>query len=84
MAAKINKNRYRLITLLYVIFVCLSVLNIPATYLDSNFYAIKTVEYQEKARVEQVNFANRLIAEQKDKLIKDTAKIYLDIQARIH
>ena len=84
MAAKINKNRYRLITLLYVIFVCLSVLNIPATYLDSNYYAIKTLEYQEKARLNAVDFANRLIAEQKDKLTKDTAKIYLDIQARLH
>ena len=45
--AAINRNRYRLITLLYVIFVCLSVLNIPATYLDSNAYSIKTLEYQE-------------------------------------
>ena len=84
MAAKINKNRYRLITLLYVIFVCLSVLNIPATYLDSNSYAIKTLMYQEKARLNAVDFANRLIAEQKDKLQTDTAKVYLDIQGRIH
>ena len=82
--AAINRNRYRLITLLYVIFVCLSVLNIPATYLDSNYYSIKTLEYQEKERIVQVDFANRLIAEQKDKLTKDTAKVYLAIQARIH
>src|SRR5476649_885320 len=84
MAAKINKNRYRLITLLYVIFVCLSVLNIPATYLDSNFYAIKTLEYQEKARLAAVDFANRLIAEQQSKLKTDTAQVFLDIQARLH
>ena len=69
--AAINRNRYRLITLLYVIFVCLSVLNIPATYLDSNAYSIKTLEYQEKERIGQVDFANRLIAEQKEKLTKD-------------
>src|SRR5476649_2102102 len=84
MAAKINKNRYRLITLLYVIFVCLSVLNIPATYLDSNSYAIKTLEYQEKARLAAVDFANRMIAEQKDKLQTDSARVLLDIQARLH
>jgi hypothetical protein len=84
MAAKINKNRYRLITLLYVIFVCLSVLNIPATLLDSNYYSIKTLEYQEQARLKQVNFANRLIEEQQLKLISDTARVYINIQARIH
>lgn len=82
--AAINRNRYRLITLLYVIFVCLSVLNIPATYLDSNYYSIKTLEYQERERIGQVDFANRLIAEQMGKLTKDTAKVYLNIQARIH
>lgn len=82
--AAINRNRYRLITLLYVIFVCLSVLNIPATYIDSNFYAIKTLLYQERERKAQIDFANRLIAEQQDKLTKDTAKVYLRIQARIH
>ncbi len=82
--AAINRNRYRLITLLYVIFVCLSVLNIPATYLDSNFYSIKTLEYQEHERIAQVNFANRLIAEEMDKLTKDSAKVYLHIQARLH
>ena len=82
--AAINKNRYRLITLLYVIFVCLSVLNIPATLLDSNYYSIKTLEYEEKSRLEQVNFANQLISDETEKLANDSAKTYLSIQDRIH
>jgi len=82
--AAINKNRYRLITLLYVIFVCLSVLNIPATLLDSNYYSIRTLEYEEKSRQEQVNFANQLISDETEKLANDSAKTYLAIQDRIH
>ena len=82
--AAINKNRYRLITLLYVIFVCLSVLNIPATLLDSNYYSIRTLEYEEKSRLEQVNFANQLISDETEKLANDSAKTYLAIQDRIH
>ncbi|NDA62884.1 MAG: hypothetical protein EBX50_12700 [Chitinophagia bacterium] len=82
--AAINKNRYRLITLLYVIFVCLSVLNIPATLLDSNYYSIRTLEYEEKSRQEQVNFANQLISDEIEKLANDSAKTYLAIQDRIH
>jgi hypothetical protein len=82
--AAINKNRYRLITLLYVIFVCLSVLNIPSSLLDSNYYSVKTLEYQEKARQEQVNFANQLISDETEKLANDSAKTYLAIQDRIH
>lgn len=84
MAAKINKNRYRLITLLYVIFVCLSVLNIPFSLLDSNYYWIKTLEYQERERLLQVDFANKVIATHRDQLNKDTTLVYLNIQSRLH
>jgi hypothetical protein len=47
MAAKINVNRYRLITLLYIVFVCLSVLNVPTSLYQSNLYVIKTFDHQE-------------------------------------
>lgn len=80
----ININRYRLITLLYVIFVCLSVLNIPVSLLDSNYHLIKTLEYQEKSRLRDVAFANEVINAQESSRFKDTAKIYIAIQSRIH
>jgi hypothetical protein len=84
MAAKINRNRYRLITLLYVIFVCLSVLNVPFSILDSNIYGIKTLEYQERERLAQVDFANKVIDTHKTELNGDTTLVYISIQNRLH
>jgi hypothetical protein len=84
MARKINQNRYRLVTLLYVIFVCLSVLNIPASFLDSNIYLIRTLEYQEKERLLQVDFANKVIETHKEQLSGDTTAVYIRIQNRLH
>lgn len=81
---KININRYRLITLLYVIFVCLSVLNIPVSLLDSNYHLIKTLEYQEESRLKDVAFANEVIAGQDQTKFNDTARTYLDIRDSIH
>lgn len=81
---KINVNRYRLITLLYVVFVCLSVLNIPVSLLDSNIHLIKTLEYQERNRLEEVKFADKVIQSQDSSLFKDTAKVYFEIQKAIH
>lgn len=85
MAVNINLNRYRLITLLYVIFVCLSVLNIPSSLLDSYHYSIKTLEYQIKATTDQVEFANKVIQDKQMQLsASDSARIFLGIQNRIH
>lgn len=81
---KININRYRLITLLYVIFVCLSVLNVPVSLLDSNYHLIKTLESQEKNRLLDIEFANRTIESQDISLYNDTARVYLNIQKQIH
>jgi len=81
---KVNVNRYRLITLLYVVFVCLSVLNIPVSLLDSNIHLIRTLEYQEKNRLSEVNFANEVINSQNRSLFGDTAQIYFSIQKAIH
>lgn len=58
MAAKINVNRYRLITLLYIVFVCLSVLNVPTSLYQGNLYVIKTFDHQE-------GILKQLIAENK-------------------
>lgn len=85
MAVNINLNRYRLITLLYVIFVCLSVLNIPSSLLDSYHYSIKTVEYQIKATLDQVEFANKVIQDKEMQLsASDSARVFLGIQNKIH
>ena len=85
MAVNVNLNRYRLITLLYVIFVCLSVLNIPSSLLDSYHYSIKTLDYQIKSTLDQVNFANKVIADKEIQLsASDSARVFLGMQNRIH
>ena len=84
MAVDINKNRYRLIVLLYITFVCLSVLTIPSSLLHTNIYMIKTMEYQEKSIVSQIAFAESIIESQKTEYTSDSALNYLTIQKRIH
>jgi hypothetical protein len=85
MAVNVNLNRYRLITLLYVIFVCLSVLNIPSSLLDSYSYSIKTLEYQIKSTEDQVGFANKVIQDKQMQLsASDSARVFLGMQNRIH
>lgn len=85
MAVNINLNRYRLITLLYVIFVCLSVLNIPSSLLDSYYYSIMTLEYEIKSTEDQVGFANKVIQDKQVQLsANDSARVFLNMQNRIH
>jgi hypothetical protein len=85
MAVNVNLNRYRLITLLYVIFVCLSVLNIPSSLLDSYSYSIKTLEYEIKSTEDQVGFANKVIQDKQMQLsANDSARVFLGMQNRIH
>ena len=43
-----DKKRAQIISLLYIIFVCFSVLNIKISILDSNFYSIKSFEVLDK------------------------------------
>jgi len=72
-------------TLLYVIFVCLSVLNIPSSLLDSYSYSIKTLEYEIKSTEDQVGFANKVIQDKQMQLsANDSARVFLGMQNRIH
>jgi hypothetical protein len=85
MGVNVNKNRYRLITLLYLVFVFLSVLNIPSSLLDSNYYSILTLEYEIKSTEDQVIFANKVIQDKQLQVTaSDSAKVFLDMQKRIH
>lgn len=72
-------------TLLYVIFVCLSVLNIPSSLLDSYSYSILTLEYEIKSTEDQVGFANKVIQDKQMQLsANDSARVFLGMQNRIH
>lgn len=83
MAAKINRNRYRLITLLYIVFVCLSVLNIPANLLDSNLYTIKTFEFAEEQSLDEIAFVKGVISVQNIADFSDTALKCLAFSERV-
>ncbi len=84
MAIKINTNRYRLITLLYIVFVCLSVLNIPSNLLDSNYYVINTMEYEERLKLQQINYEDSILNAEVDLQLSDSSKNYLGLKNRIH
>ena len=84
MSVDINKNRYRLIVLLYISFVCLSVLTIPSSLLHTNIYMIKTMDYQEKSISSQIEFAKKIILQQEEEYTSDSAKNFYAIQQRIH
>lgn len=47
MSININQNRYRTILLLYLVFICLSLLSVPKSFIESNLYMIRTLSFQE-------------------------------------
>lgn len=54
MSATINKNRYRIILLLYLVFICLSLLSVPKSLLESNLYMIRTLTFQDSLLQQQL------------------------------
>jgi hypothetical protein len=78
MSVKINKNRYNLITLLYLVFVCLSVLNVPTSLFQNNRHVIKTYLNQEKLINQELN-SNLLLIEKlpSDSINQDYMDMYV-------
>jgi hypothetical protein len=58
MAANINQNRYRIILLLYLVFICLSLLSVPKSLLESNLYMIRTLTFQDSILGRQLGYLN--------------------------
>ncbi len=58
MAANINQNRYRIILLLYLVFICLSLLSVPKSLLESNLYMIRTLTFQDSLLGRQLGHLN--------------------------
>ena len=61
MAIKINVNRYRLITLLYVVFVTLTVLNIPTSLLESSYYSLIELNKSENILLDKIEITQYYI-----------------------
>lgn len=81
---KVNKNRYKLITLLYILAICLSIINIPTSYLDSTIYTFNYLVIKEK---ESMNISANLtsLIQENDTAIKmkDTAIQYVNLANEI-
>jgi len=58
MAANVNQNRYRIILLLYLVFICLSLLSVPKSLLEGNLYMIRTLTFQDSLLSKQLSYLN--------------------------
>lgn len=56
-----DSKRAQIVTLLYIIFVCFSVLNIKISILDSNSYSIKSFEILDKENRKKIDLSNTII-----------------------
>ncbi|MFN9959862.1 MAG: hypothetical protein ACK55I_42805, partial [bacterium] len=85
MAAPINTNRYRLILLLYLVFICLSLLSVPASLLESNLYVIRTLSYQEQIIQKQLSRSDQLVNEVDSLTLtkQPSIKVFIGLQQEI-
>ena len=86
MAAPINTNRYRLILLLYLVFICLSLLSVPASLLESNLYVIRTLSYQEQLIKKQLDRSGSLVKEADSIILGEQPqiKVFMRLQQSIN
>ncbi len=80
----VDVKRYQIISLLYIVFICFSVINIKISVLDSNTYTIKSIQSIEKEELKKVDISNKIIDDNKDLLAKSLkADAYLKIRTRL-
>jgi hypothetical protein len=80
----VDVKRYQIISLLYIVFICFSVINIKISVLDSNIYTIKSLQVIDKEEIKKVNISNKIITDNIDLLNKNPkAASYLKIRSRL-
>ena len=81
----VDVKRYQIISLLYIVFICFSVINIKISVLDSNIYTIKSLQSLDKEELKKVDISNKIISDNYDTL-KKSAKVisYLNIRTRLN
>jgi DNA repair exonuclease SbcCD ATPase subunit len=81
---QVDVKRYQIISLLYIVFICFSVINIKISVLDSNIYTIKSLQSIEKEELKKVDISNKIIADNLEVLNKSAkAASYLKIRTRL-
>ncbi len=80
----VDVKRYQIISLLYIVFICFSVINIKISVLDSNIYTIKSFQSLEKEELKKVAISNKIITDNLPLINKSPKAIsYLKIRSRL-
>jgi len=80
----VDVKRYQIISLLYIVFICFSVINIKISVLDSNIYTIKSFESLNKEELKKIDISNKIILDNIDTLNKSPKAVtYLKIRTRL-
>ena len=82
---QVDVKRYQIISLLYIVFICFSVINIKISVLDSNIYTIKSLQSIDKEELKKVGISNKIIEDNITLLNKSSKAIsYLKIRTRLN
>ncbi len=82
---QVDVKRYQIISLLYIVFICFSVISIKISILDSNLYAIRSFQSLDKEEIKKINISNKIIEDNLSVLNKNIkADAYLKIRTRIN
>jgi hypothetical protein len=80
----VDVKRYQIISLLYIVFICFSVINIKISVLDSNVYTIKSLQSIDREEVKKLDISNKIIQDNISNLNnKPKASAYLKIRTRL-
>jgi len=81
----VDVKRYQIISLLYIVFICFSVISIKISILDSNIYTIRSLQSLDKEEYKKINISNKIIDDNIALLNKNAkAEAYLKIRTRIN
>lgn len=81
----VDVKRYQIISLLYIVFICFSVISIKISILDSNIYTIRSLQSLDKEEYKKINISNKIIEDNAALLQKNAkAEAYLKIRTRIN
>ena len=82
---QVDVKRYQIISLLYIVFICFSVISIKISILDSNIYTIRSLQSLDKEEYKKINISNKIIEDNIALLQKNAkAESYLKIRTRIN
>lgn len=80
----VDVKRYQIISLLYIVFICFSVINIKMSVLDSNIWTIKSFQSLIKEELKKVDISNQVVQDNMDSLnMIPKAQSYLKIRSRL-